>query len=336
MWEAGLWKAKRRSMQLPPTPGTAAAAGELVQIDGSPHDWFEASGRPRFPCWSLERRHQPHPGCPLCGGRDDCRLTRPGGEYIGRHSPPQAASTVIGTASSGSMRRKRPNRRFDPIPGAPWLNWGSKDPAPIPPGQGASGAGQRRLARPPGQALMPVRHRQLGSRQCIPCRISGRVQRPLRPASREPEDAHAPACTPERLRSIPGLKEARKPSRQLTCQYHQQWLQYPSGPRVGEPAGGRHGGTRAHLDGALRSSMPTARFLRTARYPAFRLLVMDAKVVQARTTPAKSIASTSGASPSPSPLIRVMVDSAQATTLSILTSVLGRKRDISALIDTQG
>src|SRR5690606_40032355 len=40
----------------------------------------------------------------------------------------------------------------------------------------------------------------------------------------EPEDAHAPAALPDRLRAILCIKNQRKLSRQLTCQYQQQWL----------------------------------------------------------------------------------------------------------------
>ena len=50
----------------------------------------------------------------------------------------------------------------------------------------------------------------------------------------EPEDAHAPSCSPERLAGILCLKETRKLSRQLTCQYHEQWLRVP--PKEGSVA----------------------------------------------------------------------------------------------------
>jgi transposase len=45
MIEAGLWRAQagRRSRLHPPRP-RRARLGELVQIDGSPHDWFEGRG----------------------------------------------------------------------------------------------------------------------------------------------------------------------------------------------------------------------------------------------------------------------------------------------------
>lgn len=45
MIEWGLWKAKRKkSVQLHPLRDRRPCFGELVQIDGSPHDWFEGRG----------------------------------------------------------------------------------------------------------------------------------------------------------------------------------------------------------------------------------------------------------------------------------------------------
>ncbi len=103
---------------------------------------------------------------------------------------------------------------------------------------------------------------------------NGRFARP----AREPEDAHAPACPPERLRDILCLKETRKLSRQLTCQYHQQWL------RILPPKGwerrliGAAVEIRAHLNSALaicHNSQVLAHELLVARPQA---PVVDAKV----------------------------------------------------------
>ncbi|WP_308387973.1 ISNCY family transposase [Acidithiobacillus sp. AMEEHan] len=45
MVEAGLWKARqKRSLRLHPPRPRRVRRGELVQIDGSPHDWFEGRG----------------------------------------------------------------------------------------------------------------------------------------------------------------------------------------------------------------------------------------------------------------------------------------------------
>lgn len=45
MIEAGLWQAKRkRPPRLHPPRARRPRLGELIQIDGSPHDWFEGRG----------------------------------------------------------------------------------------------------------------------------------------------------------------------------------------------------------------------------------------------------------------------------------------------------
>src|SRR5690606_31554243 len=41
MRQAGLWRAKRRTVRFHPPRPRRPRYGELVQIDGSPHDWFE-------------------------------------------------------------------------------------------------------------------------------------------------------------------------------------------------------------------------------------------------------------------------------------------------------
>jgi len=41
LMEAGLWKAKRRRREIHPPRARRPRFGELIQIDGSPHDWFE-------------------------------------------------------------------------------------------------------------------------------------------------------------------------------------------------------------------------------------------------------------------------------------------------------
>ena len=43
----GLWRAKaRRAMRVHQSRPRRECVGDLVQIDGSPHDWFEDGGRP--------------------------------------------------------------------------------------------------------------------------------------------------------------------------------------------------------------------------------------------------------------------------------------------------
>ncbi len=90
MREAGLWRAKRRSVRFHPPRARRPRLGELVQIDGSPHDWFEGRA----------------PRCTLLVFVDDATSRIQAarfvaaettvayldlvGEYIGRHGLPQA------------------------------------------------------------------------------------------------------------------------------------------------------------------------------------------------------------------------------------------------------
>lgn len=45
MIEWGFWKAKeQKNLQIHPLRDRRPCVGELIQIDGSPHDWFEGRG----------------------------------------------------------------------------------------------------------------------------------------------------------------------------------------------------------------------------------------------------------------------------------------------------
>ena len=45
MIEAGIWEGKQRPQaRIHPSRPRRSQRGELVQIDGSPHDWFEGRG----------------------------------------------------------------------------------------------------------------------------------------------------------------------------------------------------------------------------------------------------------------------------------------------------
>jgi hypothetical protein len=94
MREAGLWRAKRRSVRFHPPRARRPRLGELAQIDGSPHDWFEGRA----------------PRCTLLVFVDDATSRIQAarfvaaetttayldlvGEYIGRHGLPQAFYSV--------------------------------------------------------------------------------------------------------------------------------------------------------------------------------------------------------------------------------------------------
>ena len=73
--EAGLWQPQaRRRARLHPPRERRPCVGELVQIDGSPHDWFE--GRAARCCLLafVGRRDQPFAGAAVLGGGDDAGL----------------------------------------------------------------------------------------------------------------------------------------------------------------------------------------------------------------------------------------------------------------------
>ena len=89
------------------------------------------------------------------------------------------------------------------------------------------------------------------------------------------------------MRAILCLKETRKLSRQLTCQYHQQWLHVLPPKDWERRLVGAEVEIRAHLDGSLdivHHDRKLAYELLTARPQA---PVADAKIVQARPAPSK-------------------------------------------------
>ena len=120
---------------------------------------------------------------------------------------------------------------------------------------------------------------------------------------------HAPACSPERLRTILCLKETRKLSRQLICQYHQQWLHVLPPKDWERRLVGAEVEIRAHLDGTLD-------IVHHDRELAYEMLiarpqspVVDAKVVQARPAQAKPPANHPWLKPfSPAAVARVMAE----------------------------
>lgn len=308
MREAGLWKAKRRSMRFHPPRARRPRLGELVQIDGSPHDWFEGRA----------------PRCTLLVFVDDATSRIQAarfvaaettaayldlvGEYIGRHGLPQAFYSDrhsifrVNAAEAAKSSLTQFGRALAEL-GIEGLC--ANSPQAKGRVERANGVLQDRLVKL--MRLSGIASWEAGN-AFLPDFLAEYNARFGQPPG-EPEDAHAPACTPERLRSILCLKEARKLSRQLTCQYHQQWL------HILPPKGGERrlvGATvelRAHLDGALEifhadRPLPYERLATRPQAP-----VTDAKVVQARTTPAKPSSQHPWRQPfSPAAVTRVMAE----------------------------
>jgi hypothetical protein len=117
-WE--LWRPKRRkaarAFQLRERRGRC---GELIQIDGSPHDWFEARG-PRCRCsWHSPPARPPRFICGYCDGTWNSTGDR-------RRATPTAI------ASSASPRWNPPTAPPPPRSDAPWQGWKSKPSTPTP------------------------------------------------------------------------------------------------------------------------------------------------------------------------------------------------------------
>ncbi len=286
MREAGLWRAKRRSVRFHPPRARRPRLGELVQIDGSPHDWFEGRA----------------PRCTLLVFVDDATSRIQAarfvaaettvayldlvGEHIGRHGLPQAFYSDrhsifrVNAAASAKSSLTQFGRALAEL-GIEGIC--ANSPQAKGRVERANGILQDRLVKL--MRLADLASWEAGNAFLPEFLADDNRRFAQRPG--EPEDAHAPACPPERLHGILCLKETRKLSRQLTCQYHQQWL------RILPPKGGERrligAGVeiRAHLNGALEvlhNGQVLAHELLAARPQA---PVVDAKVVQARPLPVK-------------------------------------------------
>ncbi len=289
MREAGLWRAKRRSVRFHPPRARRLRLGELVQIDGSPHDWFEGRA----------------PRCTLLVFVDDATSRIQAarfvaaettvaymdlvGEYIGRHGLPQAFYSDrhsifrVNAAESAKSSLTQFGRALTEL-GIEGIC--ANSPQAKGRVERANGVLQDRLVKL--MRLAGIASWEAGN-AFLPGFLADYNGRFAQPPG-EPEDAHAPACPPECLRGILCQKERRKLSRQLTCQYHQQWL------RILPPKGwerrlvGAEVEVRAHLNGALEirhNGRGLAHELLAVRPQA---PVVDAKVVQARPAPAKPAA----------------------------------------------
>ena len=289
MREAGLWRAKRRSVRFHPPRARRPRLGELVQIDGSPHDWFEGRA-PR--CTLLvfvddaTSRIQAARFVAAETTADYMALVE---EYIGRHGLPQAFYSDrhsifrVNAAESAKSSLTQFGRALGEL-GIEGIC--ANSPQAKGRVERANGILQDRLVKL--MRLAGIASWEAGN-AFLPAFLADYNSRFGRPPE-EPEDAHAPACPAEQLRGILCQKERRKLSRQLTCQYHQQWL------RILAPKGwerrlvGAQVEIRAHLDGKLEVRQGD-------RVLAYELLaarpqapVADAKVVQARPAPAKPAA----------------------------------------------
>ena len=286
MRQAGLWRAKRRTLRFHPPRPRRPRYGELVQIDGSPHDWFEGRA----------------PRCTLLVFVDDATSRIQAarfvesettvayldliGRYIDLHGLPQTFYSDrhsifrVNAADSATASLTQFGRALTEL-GIEGIC--ANSPQAKGRVERANGVLQDRLVKL--MRLQGVDSWEAGN-AFLPGFLADYNARFARPPE-EPEDAHAPGALPGRLRAILCIKNQRKLSRQLTCQYQQQWL------RILAPSGwerrliGAQVEIRAHLDGAIE-------VLHLNRPLDYELLeqrpqapVADAKIVQARKAPAK-------------------------------------------------
>jgi len=90
MREAGLWRAKRRSVRFHPPRARRPRLGELVQIDGSPHDWFEGRAPRCTLLVFVDDATSRIQAARFVAAETTAAYLELVGEYIGRHGLPQA------------------------------------------------------------------------------------------------------------------------------------------------------------------------------------------------------------------------------------------------------
>ena len=183
MIQAGLWlpRAERKRFHQP--RHRREHLGELIQIDGCEHRWFEDRGPPctllvfvddatsrlmalgfvpsesAFAYFEVLRRYLETHGKPVAFYSDK--------HSIFRVSKEEAASgdgmTQFGRALGGAQHRDHLRQ--------------------LQPGQGAGRAGACDLAGPAGQGTAAGRHQRSGGRQCVPARLHRELQQQVRPAA---------------------------------------------------------------------------------------------------------------------------------------------------------
>jgi transposase len=286
MREAGLWRAKRRAVRFHPPRARRARLGELVQIDGSPHDWFEGRAPRCTLLVFVDDATSRIQAARFVAAETSVAYLNLVGEYIGRHGLPHAFYSDrhsifrVNAAESAKSSLTQFGRALAEL-GIEGIC--ANSPQAKGRVERANGVLQDRLVKL--MRLAGIASWEAGN-AFLPDFLADYNGRFAQPPG-EPEDAHAPNCPPERLYDILCLKETRKLSRQLTCQYHQQWLRILPPKDWERRLIGAAVEIHAHLNGILticHNGQVLAHELLAARPQA---PVVDAKVVQARPAPAK-------------------------------------------------
>ena len=232
--------------------GTTAAAGELVQIDGSPHDWFEGRAPRCTLLVFVDDATSRIQAARFVAAETTAAYLDVMGEYIGRHGLPQAFYSDrhsifrVNAAESAKSSLTQFGRALAEL--------GIKASAPTrrrP--RGRVEQGQRVLQDRLVKLMRLGRRRQLGRGQCVAEFLADYNAR-FGQAPGEPEDAHAPACPPGTLARHP------VPGRPASCPGNSPVNTISNGcgfspPRAGASPGGGRGGVRGHLNGVWKFTM---------------------------------------------------------------------------------
>lgn len=290
MREAGLWRARRRRVRFHPPRQRRARLGELVQIDGSPHDWFEGRA----------------PRCSLLVFVDDATSRFQAGrfvaaettagylslihEYIERHGIPEAFYSDrhsifrVNAGEEGRSSLTQYGRAMEEL-GIEAIC--ANSPQAKGRVERVNGVLQDRLVK--AMRLAGIDSWEAGN-AFLPGFLADYNTRFGKPPA-DPEDAHVPVGNPEILRNSLCFKETRKLSRQLTCQYQQQWLRVVPAQGEGRRLIGAEVEIRRHLDGTVEIHHQGRRLPHERLEIRPQAPVEDSKTVQARKPSGKPSAS---------------------------------------------
>ena len=181
---AGLWlpRLQRARRSYPPRP-RRACLGQLVQIDGSEHAWFEDRG----PVCTLlvYVDDATSPLMELCFAEvestfDYFRATQRYLERTASRWPSTATGSASSTSRPATARRASPRCRSLAAPVMPSPSISSAPAAPRP---RPRRTGQRHPAGPARQGAAPARPPRSCRVHAVPARVHGRLQSPLRQAA---------------------------------------------------------------------------------------------------------------------------------------------------------
>jgi len=172
LWAAGRRKLARVHQGRPRRP----RRGELVQVDGSPHRWFEERG---VHADRVRRRRDERPRAAAVGGGGD--RARLHGDARGAPRPARAhGGALFGPAQRVPRQQPRAGGGADAVHAGAADAGHRADPCRDAAGEGARGAGQPDAPGSAGQGAAAARHLGHGGRQRLPSGVHGGLQPALR------------------------------------------------------------------------------------------------------------------------------------------------------------